>query len=413
MSFEKSHIIFNETNNIVDIYLYGTIGSLENGNKIDGDYIAAQIRHYDDKGVKIIKEHINSDGGEITNGFSIVAANLNCINSKIYTYNDGVAASMAGIVYLTGSKRFATPYSQFMMHEPSMCGETIDNTTDPIIKKRLQSAKEQLLSIFTSSTGLDNATLETMMHNETWLGASECEAKGFVTPGCVMIYPHKPTITKNLKPKDILILVNKAFNNLNNNQMAQIKCKKCGEEFDYNEHKIENENAATCPGCKIKVDSKGKEVKNQVEPISDKNEPIIDQVAFTKLSDQVTSLTNLVSGLTKENEILKAESAVSKKKTTETILDQAIEVGKLVKTVREQFLTDYANRPEDLQKIIDAIPMPHNSVFGVIDRSKEDAPIPGGFKTLRELEKGNPALAEKFAFDNPVAYDKLYKAEYK
>jgi ATP-dependent protease ClpP protease subunit/DNA-directed RNA polymerase subunit RPC12/RpoP len=409
---DQCKVIYNKTSNIVDIYLYGTIGSINNGNKIDGDYVASQIRFYDEKGVKIIKEHLNSDGGEVTNGLSIIAANLNCENSKVYTYNEGVCASMMAIIHQTGSKKFATPYSQFMMHEPSMCDETIDSTQDEIIKKRLQAAKNSLLSILTLSTGLDNAKLETMMHNETWLSAKECEAMGFVTPGCVIDYPNKPTIKKGIKPKDLMILVNQAFNNLNNKKMAQTKCEKCGEEFNFKEHKIENENAAVCPGCKLKVDSEGNKVaKSEIEPIVDKN--TVDQISFNKLSDQVKSLNNLINGLQKENAILKAESDANKKSVTATILDQAIEHGKLVSTVRDQFLIDYANNPEGLRKIVDAIPMPHNSITSVIDKSKEDAPIPGGFKTLRELEKANPALAEKFALENPAAYNKLYTIEYK
>ena len=406
---EKLKITFNKVDNIVDIYLYGTIGSAENGNKIDGDYIAAQIRYYDDQNVKIIKEHINSDGGEITNGLSIVTANLNCENSKIYTYNDGVAASMAGIIHQTGLKKFATPYSQFMMHEPSMCSETIDTTTDPIIKKRLESAKATLISILSSSTGLDSVKLESMMHNETWLSAKECEQMGFVTPGCIIDYPNKPTIHKGIKPKDIMTLVNQAFNNLNNNNMAKVKCEKCGEEFDFGKQKVENENAAICPGCKAKVDSEGKKMKAEIEPIVDKTEG-----KFQVLTDQVTSLTNIVNGLKSENETLKAERNAAKKEQTAAILNKAIEDGKIVATVKDQFLADYATEPEKLQKLVDAIPVRHNSIMGVIDHSGDgNAPLPMGCKTLRELEKKYPAQAEKFALDNPVAYDKLYNAEYK
>jgi len=409
---QSKFIIVNEANEYVDIYLYGTIGSYWSGNKVDGDYIADQIRQYDDQKFHIINEHINSDGGEITNGLSIVAANLGCKNAKIHTYNDGVAASMAGVIHQTGSKKFAAPHSQFMMHEPSMSGETIETTTDPIVKKRLQAAKEQLVAILVSATGLSNEKIEEMMSQETWLNATECEKMGFVTKGCIVDVPNMPVIKRGIKPKDILVLVNKAFKNLNNNQMAQTKCEKCGEEFDFKEHKIENENAATCPGCKTKVDKEGKKITGQVEPLEAKTEPVVDVATFTKLSDQVTSLTNLVNGLKSENEVLKAESAASKKTLTASILDKAIEEGKIVSTAREDFLKEYALNPEGLRKIVDSIPMPHNSILGKIDPSK-DAVLPGGFKTLREMEKGNPQMAERFARENPVAYDKFYQIEYK
>lgn len=396
-------VIVNQKAGIADIYLYGSIGSFDNGNKIDGDYVAQLIRSYDDSGIKIIKEHINSDGGEITNGLSIVAANFGCVNSQVYTYNEGVAASMAGIIHQTGSKKFASSYSQFMMHEPSMSGETIATTTDEIVKKRLQSAKDQLITILTEATGMTSERIDQMMTQETWLNAKQCEAMGFVTKGCVM---NGLSIINNESPKELMILVNKAYNNLNNSTMAKVKCEKCGEEFDFPEGK----DVATCPGCKTKVDEKGKKVaKNENEL---KTETMVDKVTFDKLSDQITSLTNLVTGLTKENQSLKSESEANKKAVTEAILNKAIEQGKIMETAKDSFLTDYALNPDGLKKIVDSIPMPHNSINSVIDKTKDEMPLPDGYKTLREFEKNAPAKAEKFAIDFPTAYEKLYKKEY-
>ena len=391
--------IINQTGEMVDIYLYGVIGE-----DIDGNLIAEQIRNFDASGVKIINEHINSEGGGIVNGLSIAAANLNCKNSKIYTYNDGLAGSMAGIIHQTGSKKFGASYSLLMMHEPSLGEDTIANTKDPVVKKTLQSFKNQLLSILFASTGFPMDKLEKMMTDETWMNAEECEKMGFISPGCIMEFPNKPTIKQGTPAKEILNIVNRAFN-LNSNKMEQTTCAGCGEKFDFEEGK----ETMTCPGCKAKVNAKGEVIKDSTIDVT--NKVSLDEIK--NLSDKINSLTNLVNGLKKENETLKAESDQNKRKVAETVLDKAIEEGKLVATVKDSFLKKYATDPEGLKELVDAIPMPHNSISGVIDRSQEDAPIPGGYKTLRELEKKDPKLAEKFATENPAAYDKLYKAEYK
>lgn len=400
---KKEDRITNQ-NGIVDIYLYGTIGT-SGDNKIDGDFIASQIRALDESGVKLIREHINSDGGEITNGLSIVTANLSCQNAKVYTYNEGVAASMAGIIHQTGSKRYATSYSQFMMHEPSMGGQTIENTEDPIIKKRLQAAKDQLISILQNSTGMNVDELNKMMKEETWLNADQCEKMGFVTKGCVINSSLKISNTAN--PKEILKIVNQAFNNLNINNMSKTTCAKCGEKLDWEEGKDE----MTCPGCKAKLNNKGEVIEPKKNATNSVNEPITDK-AIETLTGQVASLTNIVNGLKAENDALKAERNAAKKDQSSLMLNKAIEEGKILDTAKDELLTEYGEKPEVLKKIIDAIPMPHNSIMGNVNRANEDAPIPGGFKTLRELERGNPALAEKFAMENPVAYNKLYNAEY-
>jgi len=437
---ENSNIVVNQTDNSVEIYLYGIIGSWENGNEVDGDYISQQIRYYDDAGIKIIHEHINSDGGEITNGLSIVTANLNCKNAQVYTYNDGVAASMGGVVHQSGSKRFAVPYSQFMIHEPKINGETIETTIDPIIKKRLEAAKEQLIQLFIKSTGLPQKQLETMMQAETWLNAQECEDLGFVSPGCILSYPTHPNIQKETSAKDILILVNQAFNNLNSNNMKNIKCEKCDKEFDYDKHKVAGEDHAICPGCKAKVDDKGKEVdddsdedkkskkakadkekkekedreKAEKEKADKEKEDKSKAENFADLSAKVVALTNLVNGYGAENATLKAKLDASTKKDTENLLNAAIEQEKIVATAKDQFLTDYALNPDGLKRILDAIPTPHNSILGVINHKDDGtAGLPNGYKSLREFEKKDPKGAERFALENPVAYDKLYKMEYK
>lgn len=66
-----------------------------------------------------IKLFINSPGGDITEGFPLVAA-IKLSKTPIYTINIGEWNSMAFLIGITGHKRFALPYTKFLLHEGSL-----------------------------------------------------------------------------------------------------------------------------------------------------------------------------------------------------------------------------------------------------------------------------------------------------
>lgn len=65
-----------------------------------------------------IRLYINSPGGDVTDGFALVAA-IELSKTPVYTINMGEWASMAFLIGITGKRRFSLPHSIFMMHEPS------------------------------------------------------------------------------------------------------------------------------------------------------------------------------------------------------------------------------------------------------------------------------------------------------
>ena len=62
--------------------------------------------------------YINSPGGELAEGFSLVSA-MALSKTPIYTVNIGMWCSMAFLIGITGKKRFSLPYMTFLMHEAS------------------------------------------------------------------------------------------------------------------------------------------------------------------------------------------------------------------------------------------------------------------------------------------------------
>lgn len=63
-----------------------------------------------------IRLYINSPGGDIREGFSIVSA-IELSKTPVYTINIGTWYSMAFLIGIAGHKRFALPYMRFLMHD--------------------------------------------------------------------------------------------------------------------------------------------------------------------------------------------------------------------------------------------------------------------------------------------------------
>lgn len=63
-----------------------------------------------------IRLYINSPGGNICEGFSIVSA-IELSKTPVYTINIGMWASMAFLIGIAGHKRFSLPHMLFLMHD--------------------------------------------------------------------------------------------------------------------------------------------------------------------------------------------------------------------------------------------------------------------------------------------------------
>lgn len=78
----------------------------------------------EDRGIDPAKRHpirlfINSPGGSIAEGFPLVSA-IELSKTPVYTINIGTWASMAFWIGIAGHKRFALPYTEFLLHEGTL-----------------------------------------------------------------------------------------------------------------------------------------------------------------------------------------------------------------------------------------------------------------------------------------------------
>jgi ATP-dependent Clp protease, protease subunit len=118
---------------------------------------------------------INSPGGSIDAGFA-VWDQVKMITSPIITLVSGLAASMGSVLSLCASqgKRFATPNSRIMIHQPSISGPVTGQATDLAIQaKEILKTREKLVDLYKEFTGKDQKEIEKALDRDTWMTAQE------------------------------------------------------------------------------------------------------------------------------------------------------------------------------------------------------------------------------------------------
>lgn len=157
MRIEKSA---NETT----IYLYDRIGGIGT-TASEFSQTVRQVK------TNILNVRINSPGGDVFEGH-VMYQSLQSFNGLVYTYIDGVCASMATILALAGTKVYMAKNALFMIHNPHLqsYGDARKLKKDADL---LDKVKQTLMSVYSERTGLTTDELSTMLDNETWLNAQE------------------------------------------------------------------------------------------------------------------------------------------------------------------------------------------------------------------------------------------------
>lgn len=123
--------------------------------------------------VKNINLHINSPGGSVFEGIAIYNM-LKQNSAHINVYVDGLAASIASVIAMSGDAIFMPSNSMMMIHNPWTMAvgnanelrkqaDNLDQITKVSVQTYLAKAGDKL----------DKETLTQLMDNETWLTAQE------------------------------------------------------------------------------------------------------------------------------------------------------------------------------------------------------------------------------------------------
>ena len=155
----------------VELSIYDEIGAFGIGAK---EFIA-ELREYKGQHVHL---RINSPGGEIIDGSAIANA-LNRHEGGVTVHIDGLAASMASYIAMSGNPTYMSDNALLMIHNPwtLAAGEADDLRKQADL---LDTMKATLVRGYQRKSGLPSEEISRLMDEETWLTALEAAALGFV-----------------------------------------------------------------------------------------------------------------------------------------------------------------------------------------------------------------------------------------
>jgi len=157
----------------VDVYILDEIGSY--GTSAEGFISAIKETSAKDKEVRV---HLNSPGGSVFDGLAIY--NFLKDRGNVTTIVDGVAASMASVIFMAGTNRIMPENSLLMIHEPwtGTVGEADDLRK---AAEALDKMKDSIAGIYANATGKDIDMIKEMMSETTWMNGTDAVQDGFAT----------------------------------------------------------------------------------------------------------------------------------------------------------------------------------------------------------------------------------------
>lgn len=160
-----------------DVVIYGDITSWPYVESDVSSYsLARQLRDVD---ADLINVHINSYGGEVSEGFAIYNA-LKNHKATVQTICDGFACSAASVVFMAGDSRIMNTTSLLMIHNASTIAA---GTPDELEKaaRDLRVITDTSATAYRERINLTDEELKQMMDEETWITPEKAVEYGFAT----------------------------------------------------------------------------------------------------------------------------------------------------------------------------------------------------------------------------------------
>ena len=155
----------------------------EDVNHVTASLVIAQMLFLESEDPdKEISFYINSPGGSITDGMAIVDT-MNYIKCPVNTICIGLAASMGSVLLASGEKgkRFATPNSEILIHQPLISGGLSGQTTEiKIHADHMVKTREKLNKLLSERTGQSLEQIEKDTERDHYMTAEEALEYGLI-----------------------------------------------------------------------------------------------------------------------------------------------------------------------------------------------------------------------------------------
>lgn len=166
---------FKAKGNRGEIWLYDQIGASFWGDGITAATFQKELAALGK--VSVINLRINSPGGDVFDGFAIYNQ-LKQHPARVEVDVDGVAASIASIIAMSGDEIRMAKNAMMMIHNPQG-GTYGDESELRRVAALLDTIKNNLTATYVDRTGSKAAEVDAWMDDETWFTAEAAVERGF------------------------------------------------------------------------------------------------------------------------------------------------------------------------------------------------------------------------------------------
>ena len=161
------------------IRLYGKI------NEDTARYFNSEFAWLQDyiKPSKIIV-NINSEGGSVVHGMGVYSMIRNC-PIETETIIEGIAASMASVIWAAGTRSYMRDYSILMVHNPFLASSKEKESNDEGTKQMIEAFRKQIETVYTKRFGLSKAKVQEIMDGKEGCDGTYFDAKQAVQAGII------------------------------------------------------------------------------------------------------------------------------------------------------------------------------------------------------------------------------------
>lgn len=283
-----------------------------------------------------ITVRINSQGGSVTEGYAIYNALKRRAN--VTTVVEGLAASMASVIMLAGSRTQANANSLIVIHNPLLMGATGNAEELRKLAADIEKIGTQISGIYVAATGKSEADVKAAMDAETMFTAEEAKAWGLIHE--VIPDAEAEGAQNTLAPMIVKM-------------RSQI---------------------AACAASVATITAERDDIKAKLETVETQAAHSAEQIAALKVeSDQHAA----------ERDEARAEL---KRRDAEIAVDSAIAAGRLADTARAEFVALFIADADKAKTILAALPVARGNAPvppESKDESASDAAILAEYRTLK------------------------------
>ncbi len=341
-----NNVVTRSNGDVGEMFLYGYIGMIDwrDDNReeedrlsiTDIDFLRAFRRL--EQEFDQINIHINSAGGSIYHGQPIISA-IQSSSKKVHTINDGLAASMAGDIFMAGHVRHMPENALLMFHASNGIGvgtaKDLRSTAD-----LLDKYSQTLLPIIAKATGKSKEEVYQAYfedYEDHWFTAEEALQEGFINS--IESYRVETPVSnpQNLAHKELV-------------EQFMANAKVSFQPKQANNMNLIFEKIKAFFGKEVKTEQEAAQaIEDGFNALSVNAENVVSIEKHTVLSDQVTALEEEVKNAkaTADN-VAKIQATVEQLQTE--LQTQAQTIAAQAKTIEEQATTNAA-LTEDMKEL--------------------------------------------------------------